>query len=285
VPVKVRSRQQRETVRGSLLLLTDFSFFLNPFMAFSAFSVNFQWRPLYYKRSCEEDKTMMNNTYAALEMTMTEGTGLSRSRSMYGQLESPTLDELLQFAEPRVMRWVRYWGYRTLNTEDIEDIWAEVRIAILHFKLPEDACEWQPLLVGFLKRVSWRIYRRYTDRNPVHAPLDALPEDVHCDTDEVSLDSNSDLARQVAQQLLQMPVLQAAAMLFHFDTDLTTAILFEGGASLELHLQLPAEALSRLIRQSPCPDSMLAEAYNTTGRTLIAARQNARKRLQKTIQI
>lgn len=228
---------------------------------------------------------MMNNTHSTLEMSMREGTGFSRFRSMYGQLESPTLDEMLDFAEPRVMRWLRYWGYRTLNTEDMEDIWAEVRIAILHFKLPEDAYEWQPLLVGYLKRVSWRVFRRYTDRNPVHAPLDALPEDVHCDTDETCLESGSDLARQVAQQMLKMPVLQAAAMLFHFDTDLATAILFEGGAALELHLQIPAETISRLIRQSPCPDTMLAEVYQTTGRALIAARQNARKRLQKHIQI
>lgn len=198
-----------------------------------------------------------------------------------GRNTEPTLQEMLLFAEPIARRWFKGWGYSTVNSDDIEDLWAETQIAILHFKLPEEACEWKPLMVGFMKKVCWRIYRRYTCRAPHHTALEELPECFHPNSEMESLDDETGITRQVAERLLKLPTMQAAAILFHLDCDLARLVLDQGGESLKAHLGLDTATIYRLLCQSPCPDSILAEAYQTTGRALIAARQNARKRLQK----
>ena len=192
-------------------------------------------------------------------------------------------EQLLQFARTHAWGWLMRWNCTSscpLNQQDLEDILSEVLIAVLRFRVPEGAKDWEPCLMAYIKRVAHRIYCRFRTRQQAEVSLEALPP--HCQPlvlmDTACTPENAACFQAVAQGLMAMPRHHALAFLLHLDTDLAEAVLDAGGNDLAQHLTCPQ--VRRLVEQAPLRDREIAQLLGITPRAVIRARQHARERLR-----
>ncbi len=193
-------------------------------------------------------------------------------------------EEVLQFVRQHAWKMLLRWNSASacpLSREDLEDILGEVLIATLHFKVPEDAEDWKPCVVGFVKRVAYRIYCRFQSRRPRDISLESLPPDCLI---AVSPDDESEhiCVKTVVHSLLSMPRHHALAFLLHLDCDLLEALLEVGGQTLASHLGL--DTLAPMLAQVPLRDREIAQMLQLPPRAVIRARQHARQRLRTCLQ-
>ncbi|MCS7065277.1 MAG: hypothetical protein NZL85_03260 [Fimbriimonadales bacterium] len=194
-------------------------------------------------------------------------------------------EQLLQFARTHAWGWLVRWNSAStypLNQQDMEDILSEVLIAVLHFKVPEGAKDWEPCLTAYIKRVAHRIYCRYRAHRRAEISLEALPPECQPAVSmDALVDSEAGASTQaIAQELMGMPRHHALAFLLHLEAELVEAILTAGGALLQRHLA--CDLLKAW--QTPMRDREIAQQLGLTPRAVIRARQHARERLRARLQ-
>lgn len=198
--------------------------------------------------------------------------------------EEPLTEEILKFARQHAWGWFRHWNYRAgapLNEQDLEDLLSEVLLAVLHFKIPEDATEWQPCLMGFLKRVTYRLYKRFRRRDSQEVSIEEFAPEYPFAEEESALASLEceETLQAVVSGLMRMPHHHAMAFFLHLEPDLQAELLDVGGeAFLDFLGFVPDHSSIRRWQ-----DREIADLLNLVPRAVIRARQHARERLQKSL--
>lgn len=214
----------------------------------------------------------------AMNLTMQNAVVNQRSAQSADQ---PPLAVLLEFAETKVRYWLRSKYSHMLSYDDMEDVWAEVRIAVMRFQKPDAAEDWRPCFVGFLKQVTGRVFHRFVSKQSRCSSLEDMPYEPASEECDPTDNIETDLIERLAEEMAAIPALHAAALLLQLDSDVSERILMHGGPELVAQLGLPAVALVEACRRGPLSDAEIGALYQTTGRAVIAARQNARRRLRR----
>lgn len=124
--------------------------------------------------------------------------------------DTPLTEAMWAFARQHAWGWLRHWNHQAgspLNEQDLEDLLSKTMLAILNFKLPEDAIEWEPCLVGYLRQVTYRLYRRARQRALREISLETFALDYPLPTpsNEWERLEGEDTLRAVASTLMRMP--------------------------------------------------------------------------------
>lgn len=198
--------------------------------------------------------------------------------------EEPLTEEMLKFARQYAWGWLRHWNYRSgapLNEQDLEDLLSEVLLAVLQFKIPEDATDWKPCLMGYLKQVTYRMYKRFRKHDFQEVSIEEFaPEYPFAESENAwaSLECNETL-QAIVSGLTRMPYHHALAFFLHLEPDLQAELLEVGGeAFLDFLAFVPDHPRIRRWQ-----DREIAELLNLVPRAVIRARQHARERLQKSL--
>ncbi len=196
-------------------------------------------------------------------------------------------EQLLQFARTHAWGWLTHWNNASicpLNQDDMEDILSEVLIAVLRFRVPEGAKDWEPCLMAYIERVAYRIYCRFRTQQHMEVSLEELPPDSlqSASMADAGEAADSVCTQAIVQGLMSMPRHHALAFLLHLEADLAETLLEAGGAPLQRHLE--CAALPMLAQRAPLRDREIAQLLNLTPRAVIRARQHARERLRTYLQ-
>lgn len=199
----------------------------------------------------------------------------------------PLTESMLAFAKQHAWGWLRHWNRccsTPLNEQDLEDLLSEAMIAVLRFKAPEDATNWEPCLMGYLRQVTYRLFVRARKRVLREVSLESLAPDYPLASSENTCAAlaGNEMVHAVACALQRMPRHHALAFLLHLEAELQLEILEAGGHALRQALQ--AEGNSRLPCARRCSDREIAAILHLTPRAVIRARQHARERLRKTLE-
>lgn len=190
--------------------------------------------------------------------------------------EEREVAQWLRFADEYARRWLRRrnaLSVEPLDEQDLEDILSEARIAVLRFKLPEQATQWEPCLTAYVQRVCQRAYARALRARRTCLSLETLPEPLHplVEAPLETLDDGAFVSR-VAQVLQTMPAHHAAAFVLSLEAALAEELAEHAGLDATLRALAPF---------APLPDRAIAHALNLTPRAVIRARQHAREKLRK----
>ena len=198
----------------------------------------------------------------------------------------PLTESMLAFARQHAWGWLRHWNNccsTPLNEQDLEDLLSEAMIAVLRFKVPEDATNWEPCLTGYLKQVTYRLFMRARKRVLREVSLESLAPDYPLVSPENTCAAleGDEMVHAVACALQTMPRHHALAFLLHLEPDLQIEILEAGGQALQQFLQADSNLGLPCTRRRS--DREIAAILRLTPRAVIRARQHACERLRKTL--